>query len=207
MTDLVSGKSFITFEESSFRSVLSEPFFQKLGSNINALIDELDDEFKVGTLVWFNGDLSELNSQAPGNWVECIGQNISGTDLNTELAIDPYALPDLRGVFLRGLDQGRGFDTGRTALSFQSSKVKAHTHKIINSDPANNVLSSWSVGAPYVGTVLFKLPTGEYAASPNTLYIPAATSGNQDVLNSGDSGSSEGTPKNVNFNLFLKVDM
>ncbi|EJW0498039.1 tail fiber protein, partial [Salmonella enterica subsp. enterica serovar Newport] len=31
-------------------------------------------------------------------------------------------LPDLRGVFIRGLDNGRGFDSGRTILSYQADQ-------------------------------------------------------------------------------------
>lgn len=39
-----------------------------------------------------------------------------------------FTLPDLRGEFLRGLDDGRGVDTGRGILTSQSSTNLAHTH-------------------------------------------------------------------------------
>lgn len=36
--------------------------------------------------------------------------------------------PDARGAYIRGLDLGRGLDTGRTLGSFQGTQLQAHTH-------------------------------------------------------------------------------
>ena len=36
--------------------------------------------------------------------------------------------PDLRGEFIRGLDNGRGVDSGRTLASWQEDMFKSHTH-------------------------------------------------------------------------------
>ncbi len=38
------------------------------------------------------------------------------------------ARPDLRGVFIRGLDNGRGLDPGRTFGSYQEDDFENHTH-------------------------------------------------------------------------------
>lgn len=38
-------------------------------------------------------------------------------------------LPDLRGEFIRGWDNGRGVDVGRGMLSVQSDEIKSHNHK------------------------------------------------------------------------------
>ena len=38
-------------------------------------------------------------------------------------------LPDMRGEFIRGLDNGRGVDAGREMLSVQSDEIKSHNHK------------------------------------------------------------------------------
>ncbi len=43
-----------------------------------------------------------------------------------------FTLPDLRGEFLRGLDDGRGVDTGRGLGSHQSDDFKSHTHEYDN---------------------------------------------------------------------------
>lgn len=40
-----------------------------------------------------------------------------------------FALPDYRAEFIRGLDDGRGVDTGRSISSAQDSQNLAHTHE------------------------------------------------------------------------------
>ena len=37
-------------------------------------------------------------------------------------------LPDFRGVFSRGWDNGRGLDSGRTLGSYQADNIKSHSH-------------------------------------------------------------------------------
>ncbi|HFX6333876.1 phage tail protein [Acinetobacter nosocomialis] len=39
-----------------------------------------------------------------------------------------FAVPDYRGVVLRGLDSGRGLDVGRTLGSYQADTLKSHDH-------------------------------------------------------------------------------
>jgi len=39
-----------------------------------------------------------------------------------------FKVPDFRGVFLRGLDLERGYDSGRTLGSYQADANKSHTH-------------------------------------------------------------------------------
>lgn len=39
-----------------------------------------------------------------------------------------FAVPDYRGIVLRGLDSGRGLDTGRTLGSYQEDTLKSHDH-------------------------------------------------------------------------------
>lgn len=49
-----------------------------------------------------------------------------------------FNLPDLRGEFIRGFDDGRGIDTGRTLGSFQASSYASHTHTATVSDPGHS---------------------------------------------------------------------
>lgn len=41
-----------------------------------------------------------------------------------------FNLPDLRGEFLRGLDDGRGVDAGRALGSAQAQEIQAHPHSV-----------------------------------------------------------------------------
>ena len=64
----------------------------------------------------------------PAGWLIANGQTF---DVNAyPLLAKAYPsgkLPDLRGTFIRGLDQGRGIDSGRTILSDQRSSVVGGT--------------------------------------------------------------------------------
>jgi phage-related tail fiber protein len=66
-----------------------------------------------------------LNS-VPAGWLVCAGQSTTG--YAALAAIYGSNLPDLRGEFIRGADQGRGVDPGRTLLSFQAQDIQPHSH-------------------------------------------------------------------------------
>jgi len=51
-----------------------------------------------------------------------------GTTFGQGDTITTFGLPDLRGVFLRGWDNSRGIDTGRSFGSDQLDLFKSHTH-------------------------------------------------------------------------------
>jgi len=61
----------------------------------------------------------------PSGWLECRGQTFN-KELYPRLAIayPNGALPDMRASFIRGLDNGRGIDVGRTILSSQSDAIR-----------------------------------------------------------------------------------
>jgi len=81
-----------------------------------------------------------------------------------------FKIPDLRGEFLRGLDDGRGVDASRVLGTFQDHAIQAHTH------PESSVGSS-----PYAQSGY------EYGAAG-----AGGTTGN----NSGNS-ASETRPRNI----------
>lgn len=95
----------------------------------------------VGTVIWYAG------STAPTGYLKCNGDTIangSGTTQNiTADFSDLYAivggtLPDLRGEFIRGFDDGKGTDNGRSIRSTQSDDFKEHTHTASVTDPGHS---------------------------------------------------------------------
>ncbi|WP_272660638.1 phage tail-collar fiber domain-containing protein [Providencia sp. PROV150] len=69
---------------------------------------------------------------APSGYLVCNGQSFNKTTYPLLAKAYPTGiLPDLRGEFLRGLDAGRGIDSGRAALSSQGDDNKEHNHNII----------------------------------------------------------------------------
>ena len=64
----------------------------------------------------------------PAGWLECNGQAFNKSQYPLLAKAYPSGvLPDLRGQFIRGLDNGRGKDSGRTLLSEQRASVVTGT--------------------------------------------------------------------------------
>ena len=76
---------------------------------------------------------------APSGWLKANGATISrttyaalfaaiGTTFGAGDGSTTFALPDMRGEFARGWDDGRGVDSGRVFGSAQADELKSHTH-------------------------------------------------------------------------------
>ncbi|GAB4593398.1 hypothetical protein ETAR_30010 [Edwardsiella tarda] len=65
----------------------------------------------------------------PVGWLKCNGASfIASKYPKLAIAYPSLKLPDLRGEFIRGWDDGRGVDKGRDILSFQEQSVQHHAH-------------------------------------------------------------------------------
>jgi phage-related tail fiber protein len=70
-----------------------------------------------------------------------------GTTYGAGDGFNTFNLPDLRGEFLRGLDDGRGVDAGRVLGSAQTSQNLAHTHNG-STDTSGSHSHSYTDGRP-----------------------------------------------------------
>ncbi|EIG5545170.1 tail fiber protein [Escherichia coli] len=69
----------------------------------------------------------------PTGWLKCNGATFSAEEYpELAKAYPTNKLPDLRGEFIRGWDDGRGADSGRTLLSAQSFAIKNITGSLID---------------------------------------------------------------------------
>lgn len=67
---------------------------------------------------------------APNGWLKCNGATFDKVKYPGLASAYPSGkLPDLRGEFIRGLDDGRGVDAGRALLSSQGDAVQKFTGK------------------------------------------------------------------------------
>ena len=88
------------------------------------------------------------HSTVPSGWLECNGANVSrstyatlfaaiGTTWGTGDGSSTFTLPNCAGEFIRGWDNGRGVDSGRTFASAQSDQNKQHNHSVSITDPGH----------------------------------------------------------------------
>mgnify|MGYP001598636208 CR=1 FL=1 len=80
-------------------------------------------------------------STAPAGWLNCDGAAISRTtfaNLFSAIGVTygagdgstTFNVPDLRGEFVRGWDDGRGVDADRAIGTAQADLLKSHTHRL-----------------------------------------------------------------------------
>ncbi len=80
-------------------------------------------------------------STVPSGYLECDGSAVSrttyadlfsaiGTTYGAGNGSSTFNVPDMRGEFLRGWDNGRGVDDSRTLGSFQDHQLQEHSHQV-----------------------------------------------------------------------------
>lgn len=117
---------------------------------------------------------------APNGWLKANGAAVGriayadlfaaiGTTFGAGNGFNTFNLPDLRGEFLRGWDDGRGADAGRAFGSWQAGQVQAHKHVLSQSEHI-------------VGGALF----GETASSAYLGILPGQTIGGRPLPFSND---------------------
>ncbi|EBB3542677.1 TPA: integrase [Escherichia coli] len=115
----------------------------------------------------------------PTGWLKCNGAAFSAEEYpELAKAYPTNKLPDLRGEFIRGWDDGRGIDSGRTLLSAQDGSIEAHGHDY------NGVIYT-SSGPSWANTT----DAGHRAYSGFT----------------SSYGGSETRPRNIAFNYIVRA--
>jgi microcystin-dependent protein len=104
---------------------------------------------------------------------------VIGTTFGAGDGSSTFLVPDLRGEFLRGWDDSRGIDSGRSFGSAQADQMEAHTHTY------NKPASSGSSGG-----------WGWYASN-----IAVTNTSSQ----GGTSNSSENRPRNIALLACIKI--
>lgn len=88
-------------------------------------------------------------NSAPAGWLKANGAAISrsayaelyaalGTTYGSGDGFTTFNLPDLRGEFVRGFDDGRGVDGGRALGSSQSGAIQSHGHSGSSADAGSH---------------------------------------------------------------------
>jgi hypothetical protein len=109
-------------------------------------------------------------STPPTGWIECNGQSAAAYPNLVALGI--ITVPDLRGEFVRGWDNGKGTDPGRALASSQLDEFKSHTHQAKGSDILTGASNAfwWDAGNSGAATRT-TLPTGGSETRPRNIAL------------------------------------
>lgn len=126
----------------------------------------------------------------PSDWLKCNGARFDKNKFPKLATVYSSGfLPDLRGEFIRGWDDGRGIDGGRTLLSAQSHAYEEHSHRINISTGRPGIDNTIGI----VGSVTGKYV--EYIDQPNDGEISAIE----------NAGGTETRPRNIAFNFIVRA--
>ncbi|MEC3809048.1 tail fiber protein [Escherichia coli] len=117
----------------------------------------------------------------PTGWLKCNGAAFSAEEYpELAKAYPTNKLPDLRGEFIRGWDDGRGVDSGRLIGSHQDFTIQSHLHSVTYvssaTDDGKGVLSSGD-----------------------------GTAGGTITFNTDATGDTETRPRNIAFNYIVRA--
>ncbi|MEZ2900402.1 phage tail protein, partial [Escherichia coli] len=142
----------------------------------------------------------------PTGWLKCNGAAFSAEEYPELAKVYPTnKLPDLRGEFIRGWDDGRGIDTNRSLLSSQGDTIRNITGFI------NEVKGT-------IDTATFRLQTGTgaFALASQTTRNIYNNLGTYETKNTPYTGfsfdasrvvptASENRPRNIAFNYIVRA--
>ena len=198
--DLVSGIP-ATIVEADFLNMLQEELITPITAAGIALSKTNHGQLLAALQLLFAsaGQVGYFASTtAPTGFLKCNGAAISravysglfaaiGTTFGPGDGSTTFNVPDLRGEFLRGLDDGRGVDSGRSLGSSQAGQNLSHHHAspTASSSTAGNYEVAISAGTSVSGTVVGGFATYDYSG------------GGGAIAYTDYDGGSEARPRNI----------
>lgn len=133
---------------------------------------------------------------APVGWLKCNGAAFTASQYpKLALAYPALKLPDLRGEFIRGWDDGRGVDASRALGSLQIGAIQSHDHGLQTDG-----------GAGGNGQLVFK----DFYTTGHPWIEVTANTGNDQAANgfriaTFSTGGTETRPRNIAFNYIVRA--
>lgn len=168
--------------------------------------DDLSGMVPSGTVLYFAG------RTAPAGWLKANGAAISrtayaalfaaiGTTYGAGDGRSTFNLPDLRGEFLRGWDDGRGVDPGRGFGFGQADAMRQHYHGIGYISPNNDdgafVVRNWTTAEQQN----LQFINGNGNSAIRTL----SAGSNLSTTNAIDESAGETRPRNIALLAIIKI--
>lgn len=189
MTDTAKTNAPQQVEAARFRSAISESLLQQMQGNINLLLSVA---LPVGSIIHSLLTESQFQAIVGTGWIMADGRNVSTSEF---ASVTGYTtVPDLRGLFLRGKNNGRSAATGNPDGDLglgtgQDDGFESHFHNISGIQLRTEGGSSG--------------PADYYEIDNGTDWsVKSFSTGNATV----SVGVNETRPKNVTTNIFIRVN-
>ncbi|HCP5791436.1 TPA: tail fiber protein [Escherichia coli] len=137
-------------------------------------------------------------STAPTGWLKCNGASFSAAQYPKLALVYPsLLLPDLRGEFIRGWDDGKGVDSGRALLASQGDAIR-------------NITGSLG----FITMVGDTVADGVFTVGGAQNIVNLGVDGNQTTIaqfaffnaaNAGVPVAAENRPRNIAFNYIVRA--
>ena len=153
----------------------------------------------------------------PSGYLECNGAAVSRTTYSALFAVigtaygtgngsSTFNLPDLRGEFVRGFDNGRNADTGRSISTSQGSQNASHNHSANSTstvtDPGHKHNLNFNMGSIISSGGAFGLKDSGNADRMFTATTGISVSTSTSI---GNQGGNESRPRNVAMMYIIKI--
>ena len=154
----------------------------------------------------------------PADYLECNGATVSrstyaalfaviGTTYGAGNGSTTFKIPDLRGEFIRGFDNGRTVDNGRSIGTYQASANKSHNHTASStssvSDPGHLHQVAYTNSHSGDG-VIEESGTGLSGYEPTETSTTGISVSTSTTVNN-DSTGVEGRPRNIAMMYIIKT--
>ncbi|NOX15953.1 MAG: hypothetical protein GXP61_08015 [Epsilonproteobacteria bacterium] len=165
-TDAILDATLVSVEH----SIIKDAFAHASGDNTKTfnVADAINPTEAIPFGQFTGHVLPFATATVPSGFLECNGAAISrtiysrlfivlGTIYGAGDGSTTFNIPDLRGEFIRGFDNGAGVDVGRTIGSNQNDDFKSHTHGLEyggQGAPAGGTAISLGYDSPGSGTVI-----------------------------------------------------
>lgn len=141
----------------------------------------------VGTVIHSMLTTTQFSAEYGDNWVLADGRSVTGTKYAS--VTGNSTIPDMRGTFLRGKDNGVGRNAdGDLALgTYTDDKFESHTHTIYA-----DLSGSGSIPSP------------SHVIQDAAITVPGVAYETTGSISA--SGSNETSPKSIIVNFFIRIN-
>ena len=142
----------------------------------------------------------------PTGWLKCNGAPFSAEEYpKLAKAYPKLKLPDLRGEFIRGWDDGRGVDSARLLLSSKAASILEHNHEMHGWTGYTLTAGDVYSASSSIFGVQLSLGDGGLLYSWKDGSGTTNDSKRMDRTNHVSSGAGDGSPRNIAFNYIVRA--